>query len=148
MDYSLIFASLSLIVSLVNALYSYSQKEKLNKINIRSKYFEKIFDEHLIIKLPEARKYVRFDKNGSLKDTNALSEALTDMRKDALYFMYADRKFYDKLRTLIENLDDYINECGNKNYHDHDQQSLVFNTIQDKMESIYNCVINSSIGKK
>ena len=58
--------------------------------------------------------------------------------------MYADKKFYDDLRNLIKNLDDYINECGNKCY-DGDQQPSVLQHIQEKMEAIYGCVLKNSL---
>lgn len=144
MEIATILAVLSILISGGSAWYSYSQNERLNKINIRSKYFEKIFDEHLIKNLPKARKYIRFDENGCLRDTGELSEALTNMKHDALYFMYADKEFYDNLRNLIMDLDDYVNECGNRPY-DNDQHPSVLKNIQEKMEAIYECILKNSL---
>lgn len=145
LDCSVVISFLAIIVSVVNACYTYFQSESHNKINIRSKYFEKVFDEHLLVNLPTARRYLRFS-DGRLVDVEKLSDALNDLRQSAVYFMYANHKFYDELRDYIGQLDDYIQECGNKRY-DFDQQSIVLDSIQKKMESIYDCIDKASTGR-
>ena len=144
--YALLLSVIALIVSIINACYTYNQKEKHNRINIRSKYFEKVFDQHLLVNLPVARKYLRFDSEGHLTDVEKLSSALSDMRQSALYFMFANRNFYEELRADIEKLDDYIQECGNKTF-DADQQSGVLGNVQNMMQSIYDCIDKASTGE-
>lgn len=139
LDGSIIVSAIALLVSILNAGYTYRQNENHHINNIQIKYFEKVFDDHLLIHLPQARRYLRFDNNGRLTDVEILSSALNDLRQSALYFMYTNHKFYDKLRNNIKDLDDYIQKCGNASW-DSDQQVNVLNQIHKKMEAIYNCI--------
>ncbi len=144
--YALWISVIALIVSLLNAWYTYKQKENHNRINIRSTYFEKAFDQHLLVNLPEARKYLRFSSKGRLADVEKLSGALSDLRQSALYFMYANNSFYEELRVNIEKLDDYIQDCGNKRF-DANQQINVLKDVQEMMQSIYDCIDKARVGE-
>ena len=60
---AVVLSFLSVLVALGSAIFAYRQNKRLNTINMRAKYFNSIFDEYLITKIPEARKYLRFSDN-------------------------------------------------------------------------------------
>ena len=49
---------ISIIVSAIAAHVANKQNLRLNRINMKARYYEKIFDEYLIRKIPQARKYL------------------------------------------------------------------------------------------
>lgn len=63
-----------------------------------------------------------------------------------MYFKCADRKFYEVLKKSIEEIEDYILECGNRQFIQ-DEQGKVFENIQEKLENLYAIINNSYIGK-
>lgn len=142
---AIIVSIISIIVSAITAFVAYRQNVKLNRINMKARYYEKIFDEYLIKKIPQARKYLRFDKN-RLVDSQQLSEALSALLNDSLYFKYDDREFYKKLKQLIQEIEDYVLECGNSVY-EPEEQAQVYIEIQNKLEKLYRYINDNYTGK-
>ena len=96
---SAVIAVISMLVTVVIFRLNYNQAKRISEITLKSNYYNKIFDAYLIEKIPAARKYIRF-QNDRLVDTNELVNVLTDMRRDALYFKYSNKSFYNKLLKL------------------------------------------------
>lgn len=142
---AVVLSFFSILVALVSAVITYRQNSKLNSINMRAKYFNSIFDEYLITKIPEARKYLRFSEN-KLVDSQPLSDALTHLLSDALYFRYENTTFYNSLKSKVQEVEDYVMGCGNKTY-EQEEQGIVFNTIHEKLAELYKCINDNYIGQ-
>ena len=56
---AIVVSVISIIVSAIAAHVANKQNLRLNRINMKARYYEKIFDEYLIRKIPQARKYLR-----------------------------------------------------------------------------------------
>lgn len=112
---SAVIAVISMLVTVVIFRLNYNQAKRISEITLKSNYYNKIFDAYLIEKIPAARKYIRF-QNDRLVDTNELVNVLTDMRRDALYFKYSNKSFYNKLKEITQKIEDYIMNCGNRNF--------------------------------
>lgn len=143
---AIVVSIISIIVSAITAFVAYRQNVKLNRINMKARYYEKIFDEYLIKKIPQARKYLRFDNNNRLVDSQQLSEALSALLNDSLYFKYDDREFYKKLKQFIQEIEDYVLECGNSVY-EQEEQAQVYIEIQNKLEKLYRYINDNYTGK-
>lgn len=129
-------------------LYYKTRKETrhINNTNSMAKYYNEIFDEYLIDKIPSSREYIRF-KEGSLKDFRQLTDTLDSMAKKALYFKYSNQKFYRNLKKKIESFEDYLADCGNHKY-DQDEQSEIILEIGKRIEDLYCCINNSYQGSE
>lgn len=112
---------------------------------MNARIYSEIFDEFLIERIPKARTYLRFESN-KLVDSDQLSDTLADLLNTILYFRYADKKFYELLHSQIQDIEDFVLECGNKQFVQ-EEQGRVFDQIQEKLEKLYKIVNDNYIGK-
>lgn len=118
---------------------TYEQTERINHSNSMAKYYNVIFGDFLIYKIPEARRYIRFEDE-RLTDFSKLVDELDAMLRSALYFKYTNRDFYKELKCKINELESYFAECGNNRNYEQDEQAEEFKIINEKIEAIYKCV--------
>lgn len=142
---AIILSAISIVSSIICFIFTFFQNKKINKINMNARIYNEIFDKFLIERIPKARTYLRFENN-KLVDSEQLSDTLTDLLNTTLYFRYADKKFYELLHTQIQDIEDFVLECGNKQFVQ-EEQGRVFNQIQDKLEILYKTVNDNYIGK-
>lgn len=107
MSTSDVLALIAIIVSFACVGYEVYSSKKINRINIENKYYEKIFDDILLYKIPEARKYP-MHVGKKLEGTRKLQSVLVDLRKKALFFKYKDKEFYDDLTQMSMEIEDYL----------------------------------------
>ena len=120
------------------------QNEKINKINMNARLYNEIFDIYLIERIPKARIYLRFENN-KLVDSERICDTLADLRNSILYFRYADKNFYTDLCNQIDELEDYVMQCGNRESIQ-EEQGDVFHEIQDKLEKLYKTINDNYTG--
>lgn len=135
----------SLIIAIISLVISFFQNRKINSLNLQSRYFEKIFDEYLIKKIPESRKYIKYH-NDRLVDADRLIDTTDELKKDSLYFKYSNKDFYEKLKKNIDDLGVFLTACSNRNEPDLDQQAKNLLEIGEKIESIYKLINKYSTG--
>lgn len=141
---AVVLSTLSLFATVVNYVITYRQNKKISRINMNARIYNAIFDELLIERIPKARTYLRFVEN-HLVDSEALSDALTDLMSRILYFRYADKGFYENIHGQISKLEDYVLECGNGTYVQ-EEQGEVYVQIQHMLEEIYKTVEEHYVG--
>lgn len=83
---------------------------------------------------------------GRLDDTKKFTDELNEMLGGALYYKYNDNDFYKKLKGMVQEIEDYVMDCGNKKY-EQEEQSEVYNSIQEKLEKMYKLINDQYIGK-
>lgn len=142
---AVIVSGVSIIVSIISAILAYKQQVRLNRINMRAKYFEQIFDDYLIEKIPKARKYLRFEDN-KLVDSEQLCQTLSDLLSSSLYFRYENGEFYKELKKQIQGIEDYVLQCGNQSY-EQEEQGKVFEEIHNRLSNFYKYINDNYIGK-
>lgn len=113
----------------------------INRNQLESVYFQKIFFEPLITELPKARKNIFIEaKTGHLKDIDNLSKTINELKKTSVYFLYTNDKFYEKLKGAIEELDDFLISNVDKTVYECKYQSECLQSIDEKMKKIYNVI--------
>ncbi len=145
---STIISIISVVIAAISAgisIYTNMQNRKINSINIKARYFEKIFDKYLIEEIPKTRDYIRFTNEGYLEDFQPLVGTLSDMVKKANFFKYDNRNFYNNLKNKTRDLEDYLTQCGNRTY-EYDEQSEVHKKISDMTMEVYSCISNYYLG--
>lgn len=146
MDKVALFLSImSIVITIIIAMIEARRTYRINKTSLESDYFKKIFMEHLINSIPKCRRYIWFDKSGKLKDTKMLSNELKQIRQDSLYFLYNDKKFYDKLKYITQELEDYLVSKEDTIFHG-EEQTDALNYIQEKLKELYKIINNRYIG--
>ena len=134
-----VVGALTLLGNIVLFKKTYEQTERINHSNSMAKYFNVIFDDFLIYKIPEARRYIRFEDE-RLTDFSKLVDELDNMLKSALYFKYTNREFYRELKCKISDVGNYLADCGNNYRYEQDEQAEEFKQINEKIEAIYKCI--------
>jgi len=142
---SLVFAAASVGFTIYSYMDTKNREKKDNIVNYKSRYFQIVFDDYLLNKIPEERRYIRFNEVNRLDDFQGLINCLSDMRVSALYFKYDNNDFYTEMKNITQELEDYLSECGNKSY-DKDDQYQVMRNINEKVIRLYSCINEKYLG--
>lgn len=78
-----VVGALTLLGNIILFKKTYEQTDRINHSNSMAKYYNVIFDEFLIYKIPEARRYIRFEDE-RLTDFSKLVDELDAMLRSAL----------------------------------------------------------------
>lgn len=141
---SLLLSILALIISVAVAYYQNRKENERNKTNLWADYFNTIYKEHLIYKIPESRNYLQFVDN-KLIGTEKLIFELNQIRKDSVFFRYNNNSYYVKLKTLLQNLEDYIVKTEEKAF-EGGEQTDVMNRIELELDGIYDLISTAYVG--
>lgn len=136
---AIIISIVSLIATILIAIWQIITTININKINIKSNVCEKIFDDYLISKIPSARKFLKFDCKGKLTGWEKLNKTLVDMKLSALYFKYNDKIFYENLDNKLMDLEDYITSLIDKK-HDSTKHADIYIKIDEDIKAIYKLI--------
>lgn len=126
-----IISALALFVAAIHAIIDYYLMKHANQFQTRTGYYNKIFDDYLIKRIPDARKYIRFDENDKLADSKVLISALDDMMNDAVYFKYNNCDFYERLKKQVIEFADFISKYSNEKVVDEDDKAEINMRIRD-----------------
>lgn len=104
----------------------------------RRSLFEEAFRKYLVNDIPQARNEVEI-VNGRWK-TKKLQMALSQLRRDMLYFKFYNSSFYNRIDTIILKIDDLVVEANN----DSDKSARLprdldyhINLLYDEITSVY-----------
>lgn len=116
---ALVVSGISIVISCIT-LY---QEKKMNLQNLQAIYFKEIFQEYLIYKIPQAALKLNFDGEGKLKVSyRKINDTMMKMIKGARYFVFADRDFYNDLKSKTQYLEDELAVLSNKRVQNKDEQ--------------------------
>lgn len=103
-----ILALVAIFVSIITwAVTAYKERKRAEKDHGMT-IFGDIYKEYLVKRFPMARSKLHISEVGVLTGTDDLIECLNSMRKDFLYFQYADTPFFDGLKDKLQGLEDYL----------------------------------------
>lgn len=136
-----IIALIALIISILSLISSFCAngvQKRINEVNIQARYFEDIFREYFLHKIPDATRKLKFEANGRLSpDYKELNKVFMSMLSDCAYFAYAKHDFYDTLRDKLSSLDEDLVGLSGKIIIDQDTQKK---TIYELHESVMDIV--------
>lgn len=142
-----VLSIIAIIVSICVAIIEYIRDVRLSRNNLEAEYYKDIYKNHLIYEIPKARKYVKFNFENKLIDTDQLIDELQQLRQDSLYFQYNNPLFYRELKNCIQILEDYLVTNTGREYVGEDQ-TFVYNKLRDCINDIYTIISNGYLGKK
>ena len=94
------------IIAIAISIYTIYQTKETHKATLASTFFASIFKEYLLEKFPNGRERICFE-NGRIKGHEILVDDLNKLRRDILYFKYADNDFYLALKKELQDLGHY-----------------------------------------
>ena len=99
---------IALCISIVVALGEYFYTKQINQINLDSQYYDEIYKDFLMVQIPEKMRRIQRLEDGTIVGTEDMRKVLREMRKKSLYFSFYNKKFYEKLIYMLQNLDDKL----------------------------------------
>lgn len=96
-----IFANIVSVIALGISIIAIVQDRSGEKKSREFEIFKETYQAHLVQKLPLARAGVKVTQTGEITGTEELIEELQRIRKDSLYFSYADKDFYENLKKKL-----------------------------------------------
>lgn len=143
---ALIISILAFLLSILVALAESKRDYKITKISIEFEFYREIYKDHLIKKIPEARKYMWISKDGYLKDSQPLIDELNEIRRDSLYFLYNNKSFYSKLKKKLQKLEDYLIKSEAALLVG-EEQTAFLDSIQEQLNGIYEVISQAYCGE-
>lgn len=130
---SFIIGTLIAIVSLVKTL---RLEKQINKVTLNAKFFEEIFFESIIHKIPSQFNKIEFDGKKIILDYDACSDIVTDLLDNAKFYKYFKEEFYLKLKNNLIGIDDLLQSWPDKEY-DVDDFVKQKGIMDNKIEALY-----------
>ena len=127
MDSSDIIAILALIVALAEIIVTAYQSRNMNSTNLQAMYFEEIFKDYMVKRIPKAADNLHYDGELLSPGYRDLVDVIMDMVNECKYFAYAKHTFYSNLKVKCIGLEDELI----------DMASTPCVTEQERKENIY-----------
>lgn len=131
---AMIFSVLAIIVSIVGIVI----QKKMNSSNLQAKYFEEIFKDYFLVKIPKCAKNLSFNGNGKLNASyKELNNVFMEMVRKSAYFAYAKNEFYEELRKQTIQLDEkLVVKAGQIEQDEYKQKQFIFSVHEDIMKIV------------
>lgn len=123
------------VVSLVITALSLIMQKRQNITNLQAIYFEEIFKDYFVNKIPDKLRLLSFDSNGKLSKTyRDIIDVFLDMIIDSAYFAYAKKDFYDELQQKTKDLEEKLMSMANNEIYELEQQNaFIYSVHEDAM---------------
>lgn len=141
-----VLSFLAIIISIGTVIFEYIKELKFNRTNLEAIYYTDIYKEHLVYDIPNARKYIKIDRNNQLIGTDKLINELQKLRQDSLYFQYSNIKFYEELCEATQTLEDFLVKNTHEIY-EGEEQTKIYNYIQNGINEVYRVISSGYLGK-
>ena len=136
-DVIALFALIISIISVVFSIVALRIQKKLNTTNLQAIYYEEIFKEYLVKKIPDAVRKLKYEQGHLDGSYREISMTLLKMIDDSAYFAYANNSFYNKLRDLYGVLDEeMIKEASRIGVSRDEQKKFIYSVNVDIQEIV------------
>lgn len=142
---ALIVSILAFVLAAIVAFVEYKRDYNITKINLEHDYYRIIFQKYLLYKIPAARKVIWLNKNRQIVHAEKLAGVLAAMRKDALFFVYHNKRFYSCLKEHLQQLEDFLVLSGDKVLPVGDEVDF-FSKLEQDLSEIYELISRASCG--
>lgn len=134
---------LSLIAILISVFTWFKQdslNKKINSTNLNAVFFEKIYFEIIIDKIPEAQEKIYHDPiTHKLMGTEDMEKILSEIRKKSRFFRYTDETYYKELKEKSLLIDEMYVENMNL---DNIEFSKFVENHEEKLKVLYSIIIH------
>lgn len=144
---ALIISIVSFVISSIIGIGEIIENKKINNISLEAKYFDSLYKEYLLIKIPTDRKKISIDKDYRLINTGDLVNTLNEIRHISIYFQYTDKQFYENLKSALQELENHLVISEGKEMVGEEQTDF-FKTTQDLITKIYKILLLKQKGKR
>lgn len=140
----LVLSLIAIIVSVGTAIFQFFWSKKFNQTNLQADLIKEIYWNYLIHDVPSARLMMHYNDE-ILNGADELRKTLNLIRRDSLFFKYNDKKFYNKLKKQLQDLEDEL-VVHDETRMTHDEFSSFNTKLNNSIEEIYNTIMNKYLG--
>lgn len=138
-----LLAAILSVASLFFSVIVFRKQQKSNIQNLQAVYFNKIFFDYMLEKIPEAAWKLGFDSVGRLNSNyRELNKVMMQMVRDARYYAYADNAFYLGLKEKTQELEDRLLGILNEVVLDREEQNKILVEIHENIAEIIQYINN------
>lgn len=119
---SILIGVFSLMFSIISMHKSNEVTKQISEKTMNSKFFEEIFFEDIILKLPKALADLENSPCNHQEACNRIDKTIVDILERAKFYKYFDEIFYNNVKNAVQ-------------------------SIQDKEFELLDCMDNENIGK-
>lgn len=105
MDTSNYIEIINIIATIILFIWGYFLNNKINSINLNTVFYNEIFNDILLKKLPAAAEETL--KN-NFSNFDAFDDVLVELNKNILYLKFKNKNFYTKVEKEIIKIDDFL----------------------------------------
>lgn len=142
---ALVVAICAFLVSIAAPIFEFIWNNKMNRHNLKAEYFRNIYGEILYQEVPMALNYIHYNGN-EVSGTDKLCDVLRNIRNRSVYFKVVDETFFNKLKSALQDLEDYLIQSPEKM--SSSEFATFYAVINSKIEIIYKYMSDTYIGKK
>ncbi|MEI3294302.1 MAG: hypothetical protein V8R99_00565 [Eubacterium ventriosum] len=141
----LVLSIIAIVISVIAMCSEFFGSQRISRINLEAHFFEEIYNDYLLDKLPSARNKVTYNNN-IVTGTEELIDVLNEIRRKSIFFKYRDIKFYNNICTHLQSFEDEL--VKKSDMHLEDEHYCRFTQyVNDSMEEIYDIIITKYTGK-
>jgi len=108
-------SSIAIIISIAAIIISDKTSKSINKKNLNSHFFEKIYFNYIIEALPTLLNKVSYS-NGKIElDYDEFSRIIYEMLEKSKFYKYFDNPFYEQTKDILVELDEFTINLANLN---------------------------------
>lgn len=137
----IVIAIATITVNIIIFVLTYNQVLQMKRIDVNDRYYSILYDDLLLTTIPRAQDYIQII-NGKLIGFEELLGALNDLMKKSIYFKFADKDFYEKVKAKKCQIEDYVMGSANRNIPD-DDKSSVSSRINRMISELYTIIVDS-----
>ena len=141
----MVLSIIAIVISVIAIGFEFFGSQRINRINLEAKFYEEIYNEFLLEKIPNARNKLTYNNN-IISGTEDLIDVLNDIRRKSLFFKYRDEKYYGNLCKHLQDFEDELVQKSDVS-HDNEQFCKFTKYVNDSLEEIYNIIISKYTGK-
>lgn len=141
----LLLSIIAIIISVITILIEFYGNQRVNRINLEANFFEKIYNDFLVEIIPNARNEIVYNNN-VVSGVETLIDVLNDMRRKSLFFKYKEEKFYNRLCSKLQELENELVEKSDLTL-DSDDYCKFTEYIKEALEEIYDIILCKYTGK-
>lgn len=131
-----ILAIIAIVISVITAIVTYVKDKRAARKDHELLLFGDLYKDYMVAKFPITRSKLHVSVDGKLTGTEELIECLNGMRKDFLYYKYANNEFFEKIRTDLQHLEDYLIKSEEESLVDEKLKTFE-NTVEEELLRIY-----------
>lgn len=136
---------IAIIISIGTPVFEYLYNRRVNDINIAAHYFDAVYEEYLLVRIPNCRIKIERKSNGEVSGIDEFIELLREIRKKSLYFKFTKEDFYKEVYALIQELEDELVTLEEQV--DNEKYKKFQISMDSKIRDIYECIDKTAHSK-